>query len=302
MTSRVAVIGLMAGFCAAAAAQLQFSQDARGAVASARRLERPLMVYVHDRTRSTCWRASSWENAPFRDPRVMALAREFVCVEISPDDEYETVRDWGLAAARNMIVFAADDGTLLARATVDELSIVSAARQAQQKFAEHLWQERFSPVLTQKSATPGALQAALEGVRRHRIQAADEPVIKLLERKSLAPAVRESAYKALAALSSVPAVDALLEHAAGDAAAARALEACTAAAVPSLLKALEGTNERQQAVAYRALVKICHVPDARNDAFWSKAAPDARDAEIQRVKTIAEKSSAAPARTPSAKR
>jgi hypothetical protein len=148
-------------------------------------------------------------------------------------------------------------------------------------------------VLEDDRASERALSATLRKIRDFEVVEADEAVISLAERPKLGLSVRRLAYETLASLSTPAAVDFLIDRAvqgeqvdASD--AKRALERIKPAGAGRLLKILGADDADGRLAAYRALVRVFQIPNAKPDRFWEMAGDRAREQEMDRVKRLAE--------------
>ena len=189
------------------------------------------------------------------------------------------------------IVAATPDGTWVGTIPPEQVAQAGALalelRKILNSYGGKLYSQELKPLLEDKSAKPANVRNALEVIAKFAVAEADQAIIALLNREGLDAALKPPAYRALAALSTKPSVEALVQAAPGDEAAAKALQSCTPAAVELLLPLLDSDSPDKLAVAYDAVIRICAIEGARPKEFWKDSNEEMRSAEIERVKQAA---------------
>jgi hypothetical protein len=189
------------------------------------------------------------------------------------------------------VVAATPDGTWVGTISPEQVAqpatLALELKKILNSFGGRLYTEELKPVLEDKSAKPANVRNALELIAKFAVTEADQAVIAMLNREGLDAALKPPAYRALAALSTKPSVEALVKAAVDDEAAAKALQTCTPAATELLLPLLNVDSPDTSAVAYDAVIRICAIGDAKPQEFWKDSTEEVRSAEIERVKQAA---------------
>ncbi len=271
--------------CAAAAAQtgdLGWRTDPQPAVAEAKRLNRPLMVYVLGSTRDRDEKLDDAQRRALSDARVQRLAQRFVPLKLSRSVHRDVLKDFGLSESANMMMsFVTPDGKSLgdlgAAGIAQADSLAAKMKLVLRAFAEALYQTELKPVLTSADAKPADVKHALQAVAEQRIIAAETDLVALLDREKPDPALRPAACEALAALSTKTAVTKLLDlSGAGDKAAAKALEKCTPAGAEHLLALLKPDDDPFDYPLYKIVTKLSGIREVKPQKWFDTAKPKAR--------------------------
>jgi hypothetical protein len=266
---------------------IPWQSDVKQAIEQARQTDRPLMFYTSGRSEDR----PNLDNhrRSFQDPQVLRLAQRFVPVKLVAGQHREMVDQWKVPGW--MIVFV----TPATGQMIDSVSPENGDTLAQKmfkvydQFRNDLFGRELAPKLEDLKASPKDLQAALRKIDAMVITRADASIARMLQRESLDPGVRKTAYQTLSVLSTPVSVEALLKLAGADKAAADALEKATPAATEILLTAVAGEDAPRRLIAYRALTKVAGVSGAKPDKFWETASDRNRQAEIDRVRDLARK-------------
>lgn len=283
MTRLVSLIAIAASCAAPAAAQsgIQWLSSPREGIQQARQSKRPLMFYTSGRSQDRPNLDS--HKRTFAHPEVSRLARRFVAVKLGTDSEAdELTRRWGTAGWT--LVFSDADGN-----KIDDIVPMNPDLTAQKMFAvfdQHrtrLFVSDVQPKLESADTPPRELRAALKMVDEFLMLAADQSLIRMLDREKLDPAVKRECIDLLARLSTPAAARDLLERAPRDKAAADALPRLTPQAALALLDALGGEDRVRHLLAYKALTRIAKIKDPRVDKFWEGEFGRLQREEIQRV-------------------
>jgi len=276
------------------AAGIQWSRDAAQSVALARRTHRPLMFWVLGRSASRDHELEREQKRAFADSLVAEIGSRFVPVKLSRSRYHDVLEQWGLPANANLeIVFTTPDGEVIDRLSpggaAEPDSLARKMTLVFQHYRQGVYERELKEKLTAAPAADSEVKAALEFVNNLLILAADTDVIALLKRAPLSPELRGDVYQTLAVLSTPGSVDALLERAADDEAAASALGGCTPEAAERMLTVLEGDDPRLRLIVYRAVTRICRIPGARPDRFWEGRYERPKQDEVARVRAAVER-------------
>jgi hypothetical protein len=233
----------------------------------------------------------------FADPRVLELARRFVCCKMSASRYRKELQQWGVRAGASFdVIFVSPSGDFLG-----EINPTGAARpesmaqkmaEIQKAFRDKIFQKEIKPVLDNAKSDAKALAAALDRIGDLEILTADEAVVGVLKKEGVAETVSAKAIQVLGQLSTKAAADELFARAANDKRAMAALEKCNPGVVDALLKHLDGEDREKLALAYAALCKICKIGSAKPDRFWEGNLTKVKEDELRRVKDLAKKAAA----------
>ena len=287
---------LLAAVPALAQQSIRWTTDVPAAIEAAQKNKAPLMFYVKGSSGGDD-DVEDYEREhkhAFADPRVVELAQNFVCVQMSRSRYRDQLEAWKLSPRTNLeMVFTKPDGTLIS--TLSAAGIATKASLAQkmslvlQAHREEYFRSEIEPVLTDESADIKDIQAALRQVADMRIKSADNLVIGILGREKLDARTYKAALDALAALSTKPAVDKLFELALQDPKLEKVLQECTPAGAEFLLDYIGGEDFDKHLVAYHAVTKICKVSRPKNDRFWSGPNERIKVEENERVREAVKK-------------
>ena len=227
----------------------------------------------------------------FRDPLVLELSRRFVTVQLSRSRYRELLEKWDLPPRTNLeIVFVTPDGE-----KIDTLSPLGVAKPdvlarkmalVFQHYRQQMFEQQLRPKLEDEQTSEQDLRDALKLLTDFLILSADQAVIELLDRESLAESVHNDAYSALAALSTPASVQALLDRARDDQRAADALARCTPDAAERMLTALGGEDADLHLLVYHAVTRVCKIRDVKPDRFWQGRYEHVKQKEIERVRRL----------------
>lgn len=275
---------------------IRWTLNVQQAVAQARKTNTPLMFYIKGSSGGDD-DIEDFERdhkRAFADPRVYALSKKFVCVQLSRSRYRQQLEQWQISPRTNLnIVFAAPSGErigfpLAASAIAVPATLAAKMQEVYERWGRHLFKSEVHPTLSNAESKPADLQKALDLAKRYEMRDADRDVLALLDRK-LDKRTQSKCLDALAAIASKLAVDALVDRAAGgDRLAAKALQELRPAGVPTLLTYLGGEDMARHIVAYHAVVKVCRIRGAKPDAFWKGLNAASKQREIDRVRHEAE--------------
>jgi hypothetical protein len=292
---RMVILGGVLLSSAVALAQnnaINWRRDPGQAVAEAQRSFKPLMVFVLASERYRDDQIDREQKRSFRNPRVMKKAEKFVPLRLSRAQHRQILHEFGLPEEANMIMsFVAPDGTVLgqisAQGIAQDESLLQKMSMIFDAYGRQLYEKEIKPVLTDEETKSGDLDKALTLVAHLEIGTADQDLLKLLERPRLATGTKRKVYELLALLSTKPAVDKLLELAAGgDALATGALEKCNPVAAEMMISELKADEEPFNYLVYEAVTKICRVPDPKPEPFFENSPAKEKQDEVERVKNI----------------
>lgn len=281
---------LLAGGAAAEGQSIRWSTSARDAVAEAQRTRRPLMVYVLAGTRDRDNDVERDQRRSLADPRVVRLAQQFVPLRLSRSADRAILKDFHLPESANMVIsFVAPDGSSLGEISAGGIarteSLIQKLVAVRKLYVTRVFDAEIRPVLEDAEAPADALRRALALARELRVEAADKPLVALLERPRLEPALRTLTLETLAGLSTRPAVSKLLElSAAGDAAATEALGKCTPVGAELLVAELKADAQPFNYPLYRAIARICGLRDVKPERFFESAQERYRQQEIDELR------------------
>jgi hypothetical protein len=198
--------------------------------------------------------------------------------------------NWGLGHECMDVVFTTPEGLMFDRCTAGELTRAHATlermRGAFDKYRELVF-ARIEPDLRSSDAPLKNAAAAVARVDDLLIERADRLVAAVLDRADLDDETRTQVCNALAKLSTRAAVEALAQKAVDRPAAANALGRCTPEAADLyILPHVASDDVRMRLIAYRAVVEICGIRDAKPDRFWSGPDEAAKRREIERVRRL----------------
>jgi hypothetical protein len=270
---------------------IQWISNAQRGVAQAKRMGLPVMFYVTGSGRGDGGDLEDAQQATFRNALVRGIAEErFVPVRLPQSSDTKNILEQLGVSPRLAfsVVYATPDGELLGVAHPGVLANASAlARHMTQMFRKYrrgVFEEELRPKLEDEESKPADLIRALRRIEKLLIVEADKSVAKLLERDDLTSTVRKEVYDVLAELSTGPAVDALLEAAANDKLAERALGRCTPAAAGHLLKQWDRQkNPEKFFLIYEAMADICNIRGTKPPGFWEGPKERLIKEEITRV-------------------
>ncbi len=271
--------------CVAAAAQtgdLGWRTDPQPAVAEAKRLNRPLMVYVLSSTRDRDEKLDDAQRRALSDTRVQRLAQRFVPLKLSRSIHRDVLKDFGLPESANMVMsFVTPEGKSLgdlgAAGIAQADSLAAKMKLVLRAYAEQLYESELKPALTKGDAKPADVKHALQTVAEQRMIGAESDLLALLEREKPDSALRPTVYDTLAVLSTKTAVTKLLDlSGAGDRAAAKALDKCTPAGAELLLGMLKPDEVPFDYPLYKIITKVCGIREVKPEKWFDTAKPKAR--------------------------
>jgi hypothetical protein len=289
-------VGALALACSAlAAAQypIQWLGDPQAGVATAKRTLRPVLFYIpgalEDR-RSDIKRA---QDEAFAVPMVRDIAdRCFVPIRLEPSsDHLQMLGDMGAPTTYGLyLAVVTPGGKLVGIVTpsdaADAKTLVTRLVALFSSYRHELYEQEIKPVLERDDARPPEIERVLGIVFEFRIAEADAAVLKLLERPQFAQTLRHDVYQTLATLSTPLAVQAVLDAAVTDRAAANALTQCTPVGTENMLPALTPGGSERAWLAYKTITQVNNIPDRKIRAFWKEADEAKQNAEIERVSKL----------------
>jgi hypothetical protein len=266
--------------------------DPQQAVREAQASKRPLMVYVLASTKDRDNDVEREQKQALSSPRVLRLAQRFVPLRLSRSMHRDLLKGFGLPESANMMMsFVTPNGEVLGTlgaggvAQVDSLAQKLAG--AFDVYTKQLLDTEVKPKLANPEAKPAELKQALGLVQEFSIAAADEELIKLLERPRLDSSVRVMVCDTLAGLSTKTAINNLLElYRGGDASAAKALEKCTPAGAELLLSELNAEAEPFDYSLYKAVTQSCGIRNIKPARFFEKGSAKLKEQELDRIRKL----------------
>lgn len=298
-----ALLGCCAGV-ALAQKGIDWSRNVEASIAESKRTLKPLMMFVEGSIDERDDRTSDERRKAFMDPRVLYVTQRYIPVRADRSvSKYRGMFDkLGVDVNANlMIVFVSPKGDKL-----DDFYALHQADSFAQKmtlvyrvYRKKVLEDDLAPVFNDEKASAADLKKALGIVESLAVLEADQLVIKTLDRRNVGEDVAEKGIAALGAISTTPAVERLLNEAAGASVkrarlAADALERCTpAAAEDVLVKALDETKiDARFVAAYKAIARITKLSNAKPDKFWEGDNEKVKRDEIRRTADHVEKRAA----------
>ncbi|MCA9242641.1 MAG: hypothetical protein KDA32_01705 [Phycisphaerales bacterium] len=274
----------------ASADSLRFTQDADGAITTAKRDGRLLMFLIFDRSRNVNSRERNRIKRVLQDPQLAEAERRFIPVELNSAEHLPEMRRWGLGEKANFeIAFVTPSGKLIHHCRIGTVdNMITQIRTAWTEYGAAVYNDEVEPALTARSLRIKDVRDALLKVRALEIQDAGPDVLSLLDRDGLSD-LRPDLFRTLAALSAPRGVRLLLDRAAKEPEAADALTECTPMATELLLEGLVHEDPATRRIAYRAVTEVCRIPAPKTESFWEKATAKAKRDEIRRVRELARK-------------
>ena len=284
LLSTIVLLPLLAA--PATAQGLKWSRDVEAAVQNARRAQSPMMFYLVDRSRRTNDDLRQRQAAVFRDVRVAAAAKGFVCVELPIDQHPELAHRWGLPErSSRYVVYTTPDGDKVHQSGVGSVDgFVRQIRQGRRQFVQHVWDAELLPVFRANKSDQTELLAAVRRVGDLKITEADFYLAQIVEKREISDGLRGQAFRVLGVLSTKLAVETLVDYALADPRAAKALEECDPIGAERMLSFLESGDARLRAIIYNAVTRICNVARPKNEMFWENADERAQADELRRVR------------------
>lgn len=262
----------------------------------AAREKRPVMVWFRkdegrgeERRHNTLDRKKNKDVDVFDDPALAPLLQRFVLLQADARTQCELMKKLG---ARPLdVVFATPDGQSLDRVPTRQVSVSKMAdtlHAASSKYRQQVFHDSILPTLANGNAPAADVLRALQWIQQSQpaVPAADESVIALLERKSLAPSVQREGFQTLAALSTGAAVKALFDRSAENDEARKALLKITPGGAEALLASLADKDQNARLRAYDALVQVLAIPQKKGKGFFENARTEDQRAEIERVTNL----------------
>lgn len=283
---------------APAQSPVQWKGNARAAIEDAQAQSLPLMFWVSERQDWDDDDLRDAQERAFRDPIVVWLSRSrFIPVRVTRSSNViKAAEEFGLPTTHGLyIAVLSPSGKVLAEISPDDVSnpetLATRLMSSFNAYRSDVYESKVKPVLDNPESTVPQLREAMSTVWRLGIRAADEHVVKLLERPNLTPTQRAKLYSMLASLATKPCIDRLLAAAPTDKDAQRALRGAETGALKFLLSEIPapdpaqgsvkdpgpGLNDRQFA-AYTAACAVARAGEPRPRAFWEKS-PARRQAE-----------------------
>jgi hypothetical protein len=296
-TSCIVVLALVG--VAVGQSPIQWRTDPAAGVETARSTLLPVLFFIppsRDDERSEIKKA---QDETFRTPVVREVVERFFVPIMLPrsSDNMQMMADMGAPTAYGMyLAVVAPSGKLVGVVEPADTStpkrLFARLTVLFNTYRHELYARDAQPILERLDASPADVQRALGLVLKFRIAEADEAVLKLFERPKLMATLKHDVFQTLAALSTPRAVEALLDAASTDRAAAVALEHCTPAGAESMLPALKPDGSDRAWLAYKAITQIDWIEDRKYRAFWQDADEARKTAEIERVTRLAKETAA----------
>ncbi len=274
---------------------VQWSGNARQAVDRAAEQSMPLLIWVKDGRDRDAEDLEDAQEDCFRDPVVVGIIQKrFVPLRVNRNSRVvDEAQKLGLPTGFGLYCAVLTcEGKLLEQMGPGEVAQpeVFAARlnSAYAKFSDELYDKDIRPKLEDLTTPKPQARLAAQKVWRLGIRRADSAIIGLLARPDLQPGEVARIYDLLASLATHSSIGALLDRAQEKPAAAALAKADPAALewlVPELPTA-EGTPTAKQVACYAAVTRICRT-SAKADAWWESAKPEARQKELEFVRTKA---------------
>lgn len=288
LTATILVL-MTAALATAQSSRIQWINDARQAVATAQRVNRPIMAYVQASDHYCDEKVEREQKRAFLDERVQRHLKNFVPLKLMRARDRAILKDFGFSEVANMeLSFISPTGEVLGRlgatAVAQPDSLAQKMSLVLQAFGQQIFERDVKPTLLNKDAKPAEIKRALGLVVEFQMTTADNDVAEQLKRERLDAGQRKAIYETLAVLSTKPAVDALLEAArGGDAVAAKTLEKCTPVAAAMMVADLKADAEPFDFLVYKAVTKICRIQKPKPEHFFKQAVPEAKAEEVKRV-------------------
>jgi hypothetical protein len=274
---------------------IQWSGSAKMSVDRAEEMGVPVMFWVTD---GSSWNDDDLKDAQrdaFRDPVVLEITeRYFVPCRVSRNSNViKEAERLGLPTNFGLyIAIITPDGKLLDQIDPGQVAspeaLAGRLAAASRAYREAMYNEKIKPVLTDPKAAKSTVAEAVRTVWRTRMYGADKDVVALLARTDLTPGEKSRLYQLLAAFGTEPCVNALLDAALKDRAAAQALARAEPEALGTLLTSLppeSGDVSARQVAAYRAAAAMVQLQVPKSDTFWTSAKPEERAKELERLRT-----------------
>ncbi|MEW6249678.1 MAG: ERAP1-like C-terminal domain-containing protein [Planctomycetota bacterium] len=296
-TAFVLVSASLLGLAAEAQVPIQWSSNLDRSFTNAQRSLRPLLFYVPATNAGAEDDLDDAQQRVFRDPLIVGLVGErFVPVRVSRSTtSLPFLRSVGaptLYGGYLLVVAPSGEpvGVIGPAAAANPSALARALTARFREYRTALFKDQYQELLEDPGAAPAAIERALRVVREFIITAADDSVLKLLQRRNLPANLRTVAYETLAILSTPRSIDALFTAARSrQQPAVRALARATPAAIERLLPELELDNEPGRlATAYSAVAAIARVPNPRPARFWNSDNERVKERELERVRAGAE--------------
>lgn len=289
---------LLTSSTATAQRKVSWTRDVQAAVAKSKQTKLPLMFLIEGDSRERDQRLDDERRKAMLDDRVVYAARRFIPVIVVRSDsrQQDLFRRLQVPASANMdVVFSTPDGE-----KIDTFSALHQPDTFAQKmtlvfnaYRDQFYKQELKGVIDDPTNVANTIKA-LKFVEAFTIESADRDVVKLLEKASGNPRLKQQAMETLAALSTEPAVEALWKEALlgpGESgrAAAKALEKITPAAAERVMR--QGFNSgdpRELVLAYNVVTAACSIKDAKPDRFWEGDNQRVQKQELERVTRIVE--------------
>ncbi len=280
---------------AAGAQEIRWLEDPKAAIAEAKNVNKPLMVYVLGSTKDRDVKIERDQRRTLATPEIVQLAKRFVALRLYRGRDRDILNQFHLPESASMtMTFVTPDGEQLGGGDVGTtaLAMPDTLQQkmegALKEYGQQVYDKHLKPVLTNADAQPQELRNALKTVTEMRLEAASADTIALLDREKLDPAIRVEVYAALAAIADDASIKKLLEAAHTDAQAAKLLEKSGPRAAEILVRDLDANAEPFDYVAYKAATKIAGITNVKPASFFEKGKPEFKQKEVDRVKGLIE--------------
>ncbi len=276
-----------------AQAQIQLLTDEASAVRKAKAEGRLLLFWFTCETcdrgqkRSSSDTVRDTARSALNSPDVARLAnRYFVSVQADAKDRQNKRLRTQLGVTGLAVAVTTPDGEVLARVqdaqTNDTAVLLQAMESAVQQQAESRYDKRIRPVLADPNAPPDKISKALRELKEMPVDA-DDVLIELVSRTSLAAGPRTQACDILASSGSTEAVGALLDLADSFDPAERALSKLKSSALDAVQEHIEQQPSDRTLLAYRVAARLSKLSPKPKE-FWAKATPEQQSAELTRMR------------------
>jgi hypothetical protein len=271
---------------------IQWRTDVPGAVATAKQTHLPLMFYVLGRNEDRDDKIDNAQKRAFTDPKVLQLSHRFITTRLSRSVNRDVLVELKLPPTMTQeIAFVTPDGKVIDRLSpsgvADPNTLADKMRLVFDAYRRQLFTSEIQPELEKPDASPENMRIALAAIRDLNITAADETLLKLVERENLNRGVLFEAYDVLAALSTKPGMEKLAELAiAKQPHADEALARTTPIGAEVLLDKMVEEDGTVRVSIYDAICKVCDIKGRKSEKWWQRAENRLLVDEVDRVKKL----------------
>ncbi len=274
---------------------IRWGNEPREAVEASKKTKRPIMAYVLAGTRDRDDDLERDQNRALNSPRVQRLARRFITLRLSRSQHRDLLKDFGFRESANMeLSFITPDGKVIGELSQGGVADADALAQklvlVLRNYRQQLFDADIHPVLDKAESTPQQIKDALKLVEEFQVTEADRDIVALLGREGLPADIRGACLDLLAALSTKPAVEKLIELVkTGDAKAVKALSACNPLGAEIMLDSLKPDAGQVDYAVYQAVARIAKVKDIKPQKFFEKGKEKLQKEELDRMREIVKK-------------